>query len=97
MDNDTAALQEASFALIDLRARFMRAPILQKIKLRPVIEDAVNSFAKMQLKLLEDGVIITDDDLAEIAAIKKAINKAADNQKLLQAGVRFVGFVAKFA
>ncbi len=97
MDNDTVALKQASLALIELQVRYKEAPILEKLQMRPMINEAINDFAVMQMKLLKEGVIITDADLEELEEIKTALEKAKTQTKLLQAGARFLGFVAKFA
>jgi hypothetical protein len=97
MDRDTELLQESSLALIALHVRFKEAPLLEKLKLKPVIDEAIDNFAALQRKLLAEGTITSADDLAEIAEIKSAIDAAASNQQLIAAGTRFLGLIAKFA
>lgn len=94
-DNDAAMFDAMGSALIDLQLKYRAASVADRMLMRPTLEQLTNDYAKYQLRLLNEGVITTDADLAEMDTIKAAIDQAADRQELIAALGRTVAFVAK--
>jgi adenylosuccinate synthase len=99
-DNDVIVLEDARDAVFTLEKEFRRAlrngDLAAASEIRERLEEAVEVFSKARLKLLEAGVMATDDDMAEMRRIKGEIDQAADRQQLIAGAIRFAGFLAKF-
>lgn len=94
MDKDTEMLQQMSAALTALQVRFKESSIEDRAAIRPSLQEAMDDLAAYEARLLKDGVITTDKDLADMRDIQAAIDKAGDKQALLLAIARTVAFVA---
>jgi hypothetical protein len=62
--------------------------------IRPTLEGILDDYAKYQIKLLKEGVIVSDEDLSEMKQIRDEIDEAAKTQQLIQAIARLSAFVA---
>jgi hypothetical protein len=94
MDNDAKMLQAMGNALVNLQIKYRKSPLTERMAMKPSLDQLVEDYADYQLRLLKEGVVSTDEDLAEMAKIKAAIDKAATSQKLLAALARTIAFVA---
>ena len=94
MDNDSKMLSLFSTALIDLQVKFRSSPIVDRMLIRPSLEELMSDYADYQIKLIKEGTITTDADLAEMSDIKTEIEAAAQKQQLIAAIGRTIGFVA---
>lgn len=93
-DNDSKMIEELGVALTSLQIQYRASSISDRMKLWPDLRKALANYNKCQVKLLDDGVVVTDEDLAEMAEIRSDIDKAAETQQLIEAAVRVAAFIA---
>ncbi len=94
MDNDTQMLEAMGNAVVDLQVKYRNSPLPDRMLMRPTLEQLLADYGDYQLRLIKEGVVTTNADLAEMRAIQAEIDGAADTQKLVAALVRTVAFVA---
>ncbi len=94
MDKDAQMISKMSYALIDLQVKYRSSGIVDRMQIRPALEEMLNDFAKYQVRLLKEGTITTDADLEEMVKIKKEIDEASQKQQLLAAIGKTIGFIA---
>ena len=94
MDNDAKMLEAMGQALIDLQIKYRASSLSDRMTLKPALDQLLDDYADYQVRLLKEGVITTDADLEDMAAIQKEIEKAATAQKILAAVARTIAFVA---
>jgi hypothetical protein len=94
MDNDSAMLQQMGSALTSLQLKFKMSSIDDRAVLRPSLMELMQDFAVYQTKLLKDGVVSTESDIAEMKEIRSKIDAAGEKQSMLVAIGRVIGFVA---
>ncbi len=94
MNNDTIALQQMRRALEDLEDKFMDGDFATRSAIEPELVDLSGKYASFRLKLLQNGITITDEDLQEMKDIRDAIRSAADKQSLISAIARTAFFIA---
>lgn len=94
MDKDTEMLNEMGSAVVALQVKYKLADIEDQAILKPRLSEALKDYAEYQIKLLKDGVITTDADLADMRAIRDEIDAAGDKQSMLLALARTVAFIA---
>ena len=87
------AREGAKVAIADLDLNAAKAAATE-IKLR--LEEVFDNYSQARLNLLKEGMIATDDDVAEMRRIKAEIDLAANKQQLIEGAIRFAGFLAKF-
>ena len=93
-DNDAILLEQMGHAVTDLEVRFRRSTLEERVALWPMLEGMLADYTRYRLRLLKEGTITTEEDLREMQAIKKEIDKAASKQSLLKAIARTVAFIA---
>lgn len=94
MDNDAKMLEEMGQAVVAMQLKYRAAPLRDRMTLKPTLEELLADYARYQVKLLKEGTISTDADVAEAASIRAEIEKAAKTEALLKAVARTVAFVA---
>ena len=99
-DKDKSILEEAKEAVFSLDKAYRRAvreaDLNKMAELKPEIDKAFDKYSQARLKLLESGVLATDNDLAELRRIRAEIDQAATTQSLVLGAVKFTTFIAKF-
>ena len=99
-DTDLVVLEEAKDAAFALDKAYRRAvregDMDTAMKLRPKVNDAYTALSRARMKLLEAGVLATDEDVTEMRRIKSEIDEAADTQQTIEGAVRITGFLMKF-
>jgi hypothetical protein len=96
-DHDATLLEDAASAVLDIDLRYRRANIDEKEDLKPARDEAFNAYSAARLKLLQEGVIATQEDVDEMKAIRGEISRAADIQGLVVAAERLAVLLARFA
>lgn len=100
-DNDEIILENAKEVAFKLDKAYRRAVLNADLdtmsKLKPQIEEAFDHYRQARLKLLEEGVLATDEDVEEMRRILEEIDQAAQTQSLIMGSIKFVSFIAKFA
>ena len=100
-DNDEIVLEDAKEAAFILDKEFRRAVLNADLDrmadLQPQVEQANEQLSLARLRLLQEGVLATDEDVAEMRRIRADIDQAATTQALIAGAIRFVAFIAKFA
>ena len=94
MDNDTKMIQEMGEALIDLQVKYRSSSLTDRVNMKPALEELLADYANLQMRLIKEGVITTDEDLEEMAEIKQEIEEAAKKEALLKAIARTIAFIA---
>jgi hypothetical protein len=95
-DNDAKALKAAADALTEIDMRYRAASIDDKEDLKPARDAAFDAYSTARLTLLDDGVVATDADVAELERIRGEIATAAQTQALVIGAGRLVAALAKF-
>jgi hypothetical protein len=100
-DNDEVVLEDAKEAAFALDKAYRRAvsdaDLDKMVKLKPQVDQAYDRYSQARLNLLKEGVLATDDDVAEMRRIRAEVDQAATTQTLIKGAIRFVAFIAKFA
>ena len=94
MDRDTQMLQEMGNAVIALQMKFRNSPLADRMAIKPALEELLSDYADYQIRLLKEGIITSEQDLAEMADIRQEIEQAADKEALLKAIGKTIAFVA---
>ena len=94
MDNDTKMIQEMGEALIDLQVKYRSSSLTDRMSMKPALEEVLEDYANLQMRLIKEGVITTNEDLEEMAEIKQEIEEAAKKEALLKAIARTIAFIA---
>ncbi|NWG76484.1 MAG: hypothetical protein HXY24_18090 [Rubrivivax sp.] len=94
MDNDTKMIKEMGKALIDLQVKYRSSRLSDRMTLKPALEELLDDYAELQIRLIKEGVITTDEDLEEMAKIKEEINRAAKQEALMKVIARTIAFIA---
>ena len=94
MDNDTKMIQEMGEALIDLQVKYRSSSLTDRMAMKPALEEVLADYTNLQMRLIKEGVITTDEDLEEMAEIKQEIEEAAKKEALLKAMARTIAFIA---
>jgi hypothetical protein len=84
-DYDTQVLEQAYQAMYLIDLRYRQANLKDKVKLQPDRDEAFNGLIAARIKLLEDGMICTKQDVAKMAELKEEIRQAVQTQALLKA------------
>lgn len=93
-DNDAVLLQQMGNAITDLEVKFRAASLEDRMTLRPALEELLDDYAEYRLRLLKEGVITDDSELAEMRKIQTEIDAAAQKQDLMKAIARSIAFIA---
>jgi recombinational DNA repair protein RecT len=94
MDRDTQMLQEMGNAVITLQMKFRNSPLADRMAIKPALEELLSDYADYQIRLLKEGIITSEQDLAEMADIRQEIEQAAKKEALLKAIGKTIAFVA---
>jgi recombinational DNA repair protein RecT len=94
MDRDTQMLQEMGNAVITLQMKFRNSPLADRMAIKPALEELLSDYADYQIRLLKEGIITSEQDLAEMADIRQEIDQAAKKEALLKAIGKTIAFVA---
>ena len=95
-DTDTETMRAANAAVLDIDIRYREADFAAKRELKSARDAAFNTYSAARANLMAEGVISTDDDVAEMEALRQEVNEAADTQQLIIASGRLIGAMAKF-
>lgn len=93
-DTDAEMLVSMGSAVIELQRKFRQSTLEERMTIRPALEEMLEDYTEYELKLLKEGVITTDSDLAEFDTIRREIDEAAGKQAILLGIARVIGFVA---
>ena len=99
-DNDEIILEDAKEAAFSLDKAYRRAildaDLDRMADMKPRVEEAYDLYSQARLNLLQEGVLATDEDVANMRQIRAEIDQAATTQTLIQGAIKFAGFIAKF-
>lgn len=94
MDNDAEMLEQLGTALTNLQIKYRASSLADRIALRPDLDELLKLYTDYQSKLLDEGIMTRNDDLAEMQKIQEAIDDAAEEQELAAAIAKTVAFIA---
>ena len=93
-DNDSLMLERMGEALTILMLKFRQSNIDDRAILRPSLFELMNNSADYQKRLLNEGVITTEEDIEDMKVIRLEMDRAAGRQALLLAIARTSIFIA---
>ena len=93
MDKDSQMISSMSNALIDLQVKYRGGNVVDRMQMKPALEELLNDFSRYQIKLLKEGIITTDGDIEEMSQIKSEIDAAGNKQQLIAAIGKIIGFI----
>ncbi len=97
-DTDSLILKETADTVTEIDMRYRQLPTIdEKEDLKPTRDEAFSNYTMARLKLLEEGVITTQEDIDEMKKIRGEIEKAANVQTLIAATGKVAAFLAKLA
>lgn len=100
-DNDLIILEdakEAAFALDKAyRRALLEADLDRMTQLKPKVDEAYDKYSLARLNLIKEGVLATEDDVAQMRRIQAEIDQAASTQSLIEGAIKFVSFISQFA
>ncbi len=94
MDKDEKMLRHMGYAVVDLQVKYRSSSLVERMEIRPQLDELLKKYGDYQLILFRDGVITTDEDLKEMTEIQKEIDQAAQIQQLVKALAKTIAFVA---
>jgi hypothetical protein len=94
MDNDAKMLEQMGTALTNLQIKYRASSLADQMELRPALDELLEKYSDYQSKLLDEGIITKDSDLADMEEIKAAIDDAAKKQELAVAIAKTIAFIA---
>jgi len=93
MSKDAQMLGTIKDTLDELAFRFSNSDFDTQQQLAPKINELNDKYNALRAKIFSDGNVITDDDLSQMAALRDAIDKAADTQALILGIARTAFFI----
>jgi hypothetical protein len=95
-DNDGAALKQLGYILGDLQDKYRDLTPLEREEMRPKLDAAFSRYQEFRILLLGPGVLISNDDLAQMKAVGNEIEKAADKESLIEGAIKLATFFRSF-
>lgn len=90
--------KEAAFALDKAYRRAMlNADLDTMTELRPKVDEAYDRYSSARLRLLSQGTVANEQDVAELRRIRGEIEQAATTQSMILGAIQFIAFLARFA
>lgn len=96
-DPDAQVLKLAGDTVVNIDIRYRLASPAQQLEMREERDSAFAAYAHARNKLLAQGVIATDADVAEMRAIAAEVKEAADTASLLRGIGKIVLKLSKLA
>lgn len=93
-DNDAAMLRAMGGAITDLQVQYRAATLEDQALLGSKLRELLSDYGEYQARLLKDGTITTDEELAEMREIARSISDAADRQGMLIAIAKLIALIA---
>ncbi|MBI4524789.1 MAG: hypothetical protein HY695_13380 [Deltaproteobacteria bacterium] len=101
LDNDEIVLEDAKEAAFALDKAYRRAiqeaDLARMTALKPQVDNAYDRYSTARLNLLKQGILATDEDVAEMHRIRAEIDQAATTQALVSGAIKLALFLAKYA
>jgi hypothetical protein len=90
--------KEAAFALDKAYRRAMlNADLDTMTELKPKVDEAYDRYSSARLRLMSQGTVATEQDVAELRRIRAEIEQAATTQSMILGAIEFIAFLARFA
>jgi hypothetical protein len=96
-DPDATFLKEAGDAVVTIDVQYRLASYAEQAEMRDKRDNAFSAYAMARNKLLAQGVIATDADIAEMRSIAAEVKQAADTASLVRAIGKAVTILARVA
>jgi hypothetical protein len=94
MDNDATLLDQMGTSLTSLQIKYRASSLADRMELKPDLDKLLQQHIDYQARLLDEGIITTDADLAAMAQIKAGIDSAAQKEELIEAIAKTAAFIA---
>lgn len=96
-DRDSEALRLASAAVTQIDVAYRLADAIGKDALADARDHAWSAYALARRRLLEDGVLVTEENLAELHDLSQALDHAADVADIARGAIRLAGLLGRLA
>ena len=96
-DTDASFLKVAGDTVVNIDVQYRLASYEQQAAMRDDRDSAFAAYAMARNKLLAQGVIATEADIAEMRAIAEEVEQAADTASLLRSIAKVVLILSRVA
>jgi hypothetical protein len=96
-DNDAKIIEDAAAAVTRIDLQYRAASFNDKLQLKDKRDEAFSNYAAARVKLLQDGVTGTDQDVADMKTLRTQVESAAKTQDLIVAAGKIALFLGKLA
>ena len=96
-DLDGQVLRAAGNAVIELDVRYRLASFTEQMELGPERDRAFNAYAFARINLIRNGIVTTEQDVAEMQALQQQMQEAADKAALLAVAAKIAARLARIA
>ena len=96
-DNDTQVLRLASAALFAMEVKCRNAGVMDRVAMKQERDQLWQAYLDARDKLIAEGIVVGDDELAEMTALTQDLERATALNQTAQAVLKLVGFFAKIA
>jgi hypothetical protein len=94
-NNNTEFLQTASAVMNELDVRYMEADLDGKLELKEELDKAMLTFSEARSRILENEVICTAEDVANMQELRHEVEQAGEIQALVGVVVRLTRIIAR--
>ena len=96
MDSDQQLVAMADLALVSATEKYIDATVLDRLDIKPSLDDARSAWASARFRLLFPDSITLQQDIDDARNLKQRIDAAADKQQLIQGLLDLAGLLLKF-
>ena len=96
-DNDTKALRIAGDALFLMEVKCREAGFDERLAMEEERDRLWEAYEAARENLIASGVIVGDQELAELTALTEELDRAAQTNAVAQTALKLVGFFARIA
>jgi hypothetical protein len=88
-NNNTVFLQQASTILDEIDMQYTEADLDEKRQLKPQLDAAILNYSQARLKILQHQITCTSEDITQIQALRREVDRAANVTSILKVLFRF--------
>lgn len=93
LDKDIQVLKEIKDTIFMIDKQYRTATFEEKLDLKEARNEAFNAYILARVKLIDEGVICTAEDVNEMRRIREEVEQAANTQSLIVGSFRLVRFL----
>lgn len=88
-NNNKIFLQQASAILDEIDMQYTEADLDEKVQLKPQLDAAILNYSQARLKVLQHQVTCTPEDIAQMQALRREVDRSANVTATLKVLFRF--------